>query len=184
MFIRRLNVDSDLALFREIYEWEKEYPRWLQDAEKVARLDFNDFISQAKDRADIGVFDPQFIAMISVIKRAPKIFEGHVWAKRGTNVESLAWVVFSLRGNLEKEFDMEAAFVWIVERNLPVKKLCMMAGLMPDGGRMTDGESHGKPITWVRLSCRRFYGEEKTGHDAEREHQRLAEYEFQQHEYV
>jgi hypothetical protein len=184
MFIRRLNVDEDYELYKEVYEWEKDYPRWLQDAEKVARLGFDKFIEQTKDRADIGVFDPEFIAMISVLKRAPQIYEGHVWAKRGTDIEQLAWVVFNLRKSLEKELGMKACYVWIVEKNLPVKKLCMMAGLVPDGGVLIDGESHGKPIKWVRLSYRRVYGEEKTDFDTERDAERDAEYQLQQHEYV
>lgn len=175
MEIRRLNVADDLELFRQVYEWEKDYPRWLCDAEKVAKLDFDDFILEAKDRADIGVFDPDLTALISVLKRAPQIYEGHVWAKRGTDIESLAWVVFNLRESLEKQLGMKACYVWIVERNRPVKKLCMMAGLMPDGGRMMDGESHGRPIKWVRLS----YGKKENNVYAERDAERLPEYEFQ-----
>jgi hypothetical protein len=76
MEIRRLNVSEDYELFHRIYEWEKDYPRWLRDAEKVARLEFEQFIEEAKDRADIGVFDPEFTALISVLKRAPRALKG------------------------------------------------------------------------------------------------------------
>jgi hypothetical protein len=176
MFIRRLSVEEDFKLFREVYRWDRDYPRWYKDAEKVARLKFRTFIEQAKERADIGVFDPEFTGLISVIKRTPEIYEGHVWARRKTSVETLAWAVFNVRESLEKELGMRAAYVWVVKRNRPVRKLCTMAGLMADGAKLIDGESHGKPITWVR----HIYGKAQNHSNDEQQ----PEHELRQYELV
>jgi hypothetical protein len=56
--------------------------------------------------------------------------------ERETDLEMLRWVLFNLRSSLENELGMKAIFAWIVEKNRAVIRLCGMAGLMPDGGRM------------------------------------------------
>jgi len=161
--IRRLDPEKDLELYRETYEWDRSYPQWYQDAEKVARLDLEQFIEQAKERADIGIFLPEFVALISILRRAPKVFEGHIWAKRHTKIETLGWAAFNVRKSLERDLGMLAGYVWIVKRNAPIRKLCILAGLVPDGAEFVDGISHGKPITWIRCS----YGKKEIDHDAD-----------------
>ena len=149
MKLRRLNHD-DRELYETVFSWEKDYPRWLRDAEKFCGMPLDEFLA-VENRVDIGVFNPELTGMVSINYRGPKVFEGHIWAKRGTSVELLAWTVASIRDDLVRDLGMKAFFVWVVKKNRPIKKLCGMIGCEFDGVTMIDGESHGKPIEWQRL---------------------------------
>ncbi len=151
--IRRLNPKTDEHLLRQCYEWDKDYPKWYQDLEKVSHWPLELFLAEAPDRADLGVFDDdEFVALVSIIRRDVGIFEGHIWAKRGSRVENLAAAVSWIMERLIEDLQMRFGYVWIAKKNRPVKKMCTMAGLRPDGATQIDGESHGKPIIWERLS--------------------------------
>lgn len=151
--IRRLDPIKDRGCFVEAYSWDKDYPRWYQDLEKIAHLPLDKFIDQAPERADFGLFVPDLVGMISILRRAPQVFEGHVWAKRRTPIEPLGSFGAQLRESLQGDLDMKFGYVWIAQKNLPIKKLCAMIGLRPDGAIEIDGESHGRPIVWERYSC-------------------------------
>ena len=153
MNIRRLNPKIDQALYAQAFEWEKNYPRWLRDAEKACSVPLPEFLERAVTRADIGIFAPDFCGMVSIIPRGEGVFEGHIWARRGSAVSVLAEAVDRIRQSLVRDVGMRAGFVWIVKNNRPIKKVCILAGLTPDGAEVVDGESHGKPIVWQRLSC-------------------------------
>jgi len=150
--IRRLDPQTDEHLLREVYEWDKDYPRWFQDLEKVSHWPLEQFLAEAPDRADLGVFDDELVALISIIRRAPYVYEGHIWAKRGSRVESLASGVSWVIERLVEDLKMRLGYVWIAKRNLPIKQMCIMANLKFDGSTVIDGESHGKPIEWQRFS--------------------------------
>jgi len=151
--IRRLNPKDDEHLLREIYDWDRELPRWYQDLEKVSHWPLEKFLKEAPDRADLGVFDDEeFVALVSIIRRDAGIFEGHIWAKRGSRVENLADAVSWIVERLIEDLQMRLGYVWIAKKNRPIKKLCTMANLRFDGSTLIDGESHGKPIEWQRFS--------------------------------
>lgn len=150
--IRRLDPEKDRNLYEEAFEWERNYPRWLRDAEKACSVPLPEFLEKADARADIGIFAPEFIGMVSIISRGVKVFEGHVWAKRCTNLGMLAEGVGSVVQSLIVDLEMRAGFVWVAKSNRPIRKLCGIIGLLPDGAEVVDGESHGKPIIWQRLS--------------------------------
>ncbi len=153
--IKRLNPQKDEHLLRQVYEWDKDYPQWFQDLEKVAGWPLEQFLKEAPDRADLGVFDDkEFTALITIIRRDVGVFEGHIWAKRHSKVDNLANAVSWVIERLIEDLKMKFGYVWIAKRNLPIKNLCIMAGLRPDGATVTDGESHGKPIEWERFSFR------------------------------
>lgn len=150
--IRRLNP-NETDLLRQIYEWDKDFPRWYQDLEKVSHWPLEKFLEEAPDRADLGVFDDdEFKALISIIRRDVGVFEGHVWAKRGSKVEELADAVAWIIERLIEDLQMRLGYVWVAKKNHPIKKMCTMAALRFDGATITDGESHGKPIIWERYS--------------------------------
>ncbi len=151
--IRRLDPETDRECLVDAYSWDKEYPRWFQDLEKVSHWPLEQFLKEAPDRADLGVFhDDEMVALISIIRRDVGVFEGHVWAKRKSKVEELANAVSWIIERLVEDLKMRFGYVWIAKRNLPIKQMCIMAGLRFDGTTLTDGESHGKPIVWERFS--------------------------------
>jgi len=154
MNLRRLDPDKDRAVYEEVFSWEKDYPRWLRDAEKSCGMSLDEFLAKGKleERADIGIFNPEITGMVSVnFNRAPKVFEAHIWARRGTSLETLAEAGLQVRNSLAMDLGMKGFFVWVVKRNNPIKKLCAMIGCVFDGVTMLDGESHGRPIEWVRM---------------------------------
>ena len=151
--IRRLDPDKDRTLYKEVFEWEQGYPRWLRDAEKSCGMSLEEFllVGTLERRADVGVFTPELTGMVSVnFDRGSKVFEGHVWAKRGTSLETLADAILNVIHCCVKDLGLEGFFVWVVKRNNPIKKLCDMIGCVRDGETVFDGESHGKPIEWQR----------------------------------
>jgi len=150
MHLRRLNPDES-DLLREVYSWDTDYPQWYQDIEKTERIPLEQFISEAPLRADIGIFDDELIALISILQRGQGVFEGHVWAKRGTCLELLVGATQGLIKSLREDLGMRIGYVWVAKFNLPIKKLCIMAGLRFDGAVVADGESHGRPIIWQRF---------------------------------
>ncbi len=151
--IRRLDPEKDRERLAEIYEWDRDYPRWFQDLEKVSHWPLEQFLKEAPDRADLGVFnEDEMVALVSIIRRDVGIFEGHIWAKRHSKVEHLANAVSWVIERLIEDLKMRFGYVWVAKRNLPIKQMCIMAGLRPDGATVTDGESHGKPIEWQRFS--------------------------------
>lgn len=152
MNIRRLDPETDSDLYAIAWGWERSYPRWLRDAEKTCGLPLPEFMAKAVTRADIGIFAPDFIGMVSVIPRGNRVFEGHIWAKRGAKIEGMAVAGGSICQGLARDLGMKAGYVWIVKRNIPIKRLCGIIGLLPDGAEIVDGESHGKSIVWQRLS--------------------------------
>lgn len=152
MEIRRLNPETDAALYEKAFTWERAYPRWLRDAEKACSIPLPEFIAKAITRADIGIFAPEFVGMVSIIPRGEGVYEGHIWAKRGTVVTDLAIGVGSVVRGLVTDFAMRCGYVWVAKRNTPIRNLCAIIGLLPDGAELIDGESHGRPIVWQRLS--------------------------------
>lgn len=152
--IRRLDPENDREIYEQVFAWEKDYPRWLRDAEKACGMSLDEFLvkGQLEKRADVGIFAPELVGMISVnFDRGPKVFEAHIWAKRRTSLDLLAEAGLHVRDSLAKDLGMKAFFVWVVRRNNPIKKLCAMIGCVLDGASVIDGESHGKPIEWQRM---------------------------------
>jgi hypothetical protein len=150
--IRRL-TERDHEYLIEAYSWDADYPQWYRDLEKVSHWPLEQFLKEAPDRADLGVFDDEkLVALISIIRRGVGVFEGHVWAKRGSKIQELAgatrWVIERLIEDLQMRF----GYVWVAKRNLPIKQMCIMANLRFDGSTVIDGKSHGKPIEWQRFS--------------------------------
>ena len=151
--IRRLDPEQDRECLIEAYSWDKDYPRWYQDLEKVSHWPLEQFLKEAPDRADLGVFnEDRLVALISIIRRAPYVFEGHIWAQRRSQVDNLANAVAWTITRLKEDLQMRFGYVWIAKKNAPIKLMCIMAGLRFDGGVVVDGESHGKPIVWQRFS--------------------------------
>ena len=121
--IRRLNPKEDEHLLRLAYEWDRHLPRWYQDLERVAGWPLEQFLKEAPDRADLGVFDEdEFVALVSIIRRDVGIFEGHIWAKRGSRVENLASAVTWVVERLIEDLQMKFGYVWVAKKKPPYQE--------------------------------------------------------------
>ena len=164
--IRRLHPIEDESLLREAFEWDAYAPSWYADSDSIFRPgSIEEYLQLAKgeDQIDVGVFDEDLVGLITISRRGDKIYEAHLSAKRGTNVEFLAEAGFQVREQLF-EIGMNVGFVWVAQKNLHVKKLCELVGFLPDGlmmlrgsynVKMLDGTIHYKPIEWVRMRTTR-----------------------------
>ena len=152
--LRRLDPTKDREVYQQVFGWEADYPRWLRDAEKACGVGLDEWLGlgQLERRADIAVYDPELAAMFSIhFDRGPKIFEAHVWAKRRTSLATLVEAADQLISSATNHLGMRAFYVWIAKRNVPIKRLCDRIGCVADG-TMIDGESHGRPIEWQRMT--------------------------------
>lgn len=151
MTIRRLDLEKDADAYREAYYWDKDYPRWFRETDSVFKPDFETFMEQAEkdDQADIGVFNPELVGLVSMTQRGKGIYEAHLRAKRGTDVDVLAQAAFQVRHSL-REIGMKEVFVWVNKKNKAVQKLCMMAGMRLQG--LTMIKPSGEKLTyWLRM---------------------------------
>lgn len=156
--IHRLQLPEDEALLRTAYQWDKDFPTWWREMDRVFNSGTeDDFIERAKNphSAYVGVFDgDDLIALVIVETPAPSIHEGHLLAKRGANQELITTACVTMISDLFN-LGMTRLFVWVAERHSALRKLCANIALQPDGLIMWRGSYHGKPIKWVRYSITR-----------------------------
>lgn len=156
--IHRLQLPEDEALFRAAYNWDKDFPKWWRQMDRVFNSGTeDDFIERAKNphSAYVGIFDgDDLIALVIVETPAPTIHEGHLLAKRGANQELITAACVTMISDLFN-LGMTHLFVWVAERHIALRKLCANIALQPDGLIMWRGSYHGKPIRWLRFSISR-----------------------------
>ncbi len=154
--LRRLTKD-DSDLLREAYLWDEGRPQWYREADAVFNCGTaDDLIAQIDDKRKIfvGVFDPDFTAVVIIEWKGDGLFEGHLLARRGTNLETVIESANYLMRDM-LQFGMQEVAVWIAEKNRSVRRLCDSIGLLPDGVVMYKGSYRGRVIRWLRHSIRR-----------------------------
>jgi hypothetical protein len=166
--MRRLRLPDDETLIREAYRWDEDRPRWWRDMDRVFNSGTeNDFVAKARDplTAFIGIFEinedadtPTMLALVIVETPAPFVHEGHLCVKRKADTLKVTTACAQLIGDLFS-LGMTQAFVWVAERNIAVRKLCVTLGLQPDGvaqWRAAFRRKNGNhPIKWLRHSINR-----------------------------
>lgn len=148
--IRRLDSDTDRDFYAEAWAWDIDAPRWYQDSDAVFRPEsFDEYMKLAHgdDQCDVGVFDDELIGLITVTLRGKGVYEGHLSAKRGANLEMLAEAVLQIRCQLF-ERGMSEAYLWVAAKNRAIRKLCANAGFYGTFVTMLRGSSHNRPIEW------------------------------------
>lgn len=153
--VRKLDVFIDRSLYEEAYHWDESYPRWYRQMDQVFRPTLVGFLKGAteNDQADVGVWhEGQFIALISFVELAPLRLEINLWAKRKACTEAIAWAAYNQIQGLFQNGAREIT-AWLSNKNLPVKKLCILAGLKADGLR-TWRKGPRVPLCWERYSVR------------------------------
>jgi len=154
MELRRLETPQDDPLLRQIAEWDKDVPEWYRQMDSVFGIDSAEGLIRlvsAPDNAFIGVFNPTLVGMITLSLAGKNRFAVHLWAKRGASLEVLAEAGYQIREQLV-EFGAREIFVWVAEKNRPVRNLCARLGLMPDGVEIIKGSYKKRAIVWIRLT--------------------------------
>lgn len=152
--IRRLDPDRDLDLYRQRWEWREKYPRSLRDATAVDSVaTFEEFLDQARGaRADIGIFDNDLIACLTIQWKAEGVYEIHLSALRGIRVDRLIEPLLNIQRTIFEDLNARFIFAFTPEWNRGLIVLATAVGLEPDGVRRIKGATKGRAITWLRLS--------------------------------
>lgn len=153
--IRRLDPDKDVDLYRQAWGWREQYPRSLREATKVHSVEtFEEFLELSRGaRADIGVFEEEFLAVISVQWHSEGIFEIHFSSKRGTRVEQLIEPCLNIQKTIFENLNAKLIFAFTPEWNRSVLLLGQALGLQPTGVTKLFGTtSRGRVIVWAQLA--------------------------------
>lgn len=134
--------------------WERDHPQWYRQMDGVfgpqTPDEFVDLVDDPEN-ALIGIFNPELTGLITASLASKDRYAVHLWAKRGTSLDVLAEAGYQIREQLVR-FGAKEIFVWVAEKNRPVKQLCARLGLLPDGIEMLKGCYKGKVIVWQRLT--------------------------------
>lgn len=152
--IRRLNPTTDTALYQAAWQWSLGAPRWLRDCAKVwEAADKTSYLAAAYDsnRIDVGVFNPEFTGMVTVVLRSKGVYEAYLAAARGTTLEDLGAAINDVYRTLISH-GMRQSFVWVAARNRAIMQLCEGVGFERTGVELWKGQSHGHPIHWRQLA--------------------------------
>jgi hypothetical protein len=156
--MRRLDPDADEQLIREAVGWIKSAPRWFKDADAAwGAEDADTYLEQMRTdaQADFGVFKGgDFIAVLTVSLEGKGIYNSHLMARRGADAGAIAAAVASLMRQMFGAGMLEA-WLWLARRNYGVRRILEAVGMRRDGVTRFKGQSHGKPIEWLRYSVRR-----------------------------
>lgn len=154
MNIRRLDPQTDTALYRTAWQWTADAPQWMRDCAKVFEAaDEATYLTQAANpyRVDVGIFTPHFSGMITLILRAKGVYEAYLACERGSSLDHLFAALNDVKRTLTAS-NMRQTFVWIAFRNHAILALCEAAGFTATGLEMYRGASHGRPIRWRQLA--------------------------------
>lgn len=171
MELRRLDPLEEMSLYAQAFEWGQMSPRWLREANGAfGTTDFCEFVlcALADDQIDIGVFEyGRLVGLISLVLRAPGVFEVYLRARRGTKVETLAVAARSVRDGLFMDGRLRVGeiFAFVASFNAPVLEVCRGCGLSADGVTVLRGESRGRVIEWLRVSTNRERWEQENGQE-------------------
>lgn len=151
--MRRLEK-TDTVLIKEALSWSEGAPRWFRDADRAwGTITPDKYIEQMDDQADFGVFDGELVAVITLSLEGKGIFNSHLMVKRKAPVGLIVVSAVSIIRQLF-ENGMREGWAWPNKRNYGLRRILELIGMKRDGLEIIKGQSHGRPLTWVRYSCR------------------------------
>lgn len=156
--LRRLDPEVDEQLIREAVGWLEAAPQWQKDCDAAWGSEGADsYLEQMRNeaQADFGVFEgSEFIAVLTVSLEGKGIYNSHLMAKRGADAEVIAEAVALLMREMFTAGMLEA-WLWLASKNYGVRRILERVGMRRDGVSRYKGQSHGRPIEWLRYSVRR-----------------------------
>lgn len=125
--LRALDPVSDLALFKESYNWRQSPKR----NTRVNRMSFEDFAADDLHRVVMGLFNSHLCAVYMFIEVEPKRFEAHFSSRKDADVSE----VFAGGKTMLNWFHSQGAIVTaeIVEKNRPLRAFVEALGFKENG---------------------------------------------------
>jgi hypothetical protein len=157
--LERLNPDRDETLVREAVSWLDTQSLFFRncDAAWGAPESADDYLRHMREgnQADFGVFDSgELVAVITVSLEGKGVFNSHLMAKRGASPAVVAQGVSGVLKGLLSEGTFKEGWSWLAAKNYGAKKIVEACGMVRDGVERFKGQSHGRPLLWVRYSVR------------------------------
>lgn len=130
-YLRLLNPESDLELFRESYGWRTAPKAHVQPD----RMSFETFAANDPTQIAIGLFNGQFLAVYFLHETEPSKFQAHFTSKRGVPREVLLdgakEVISQFLDNGATELE-----AWVTERNKPLRSFLEDLGFTAEGTKL------------------------------------------------
>jgi hypothetical protein len=162
--LRRLYLETDELLLREVFTWQQNAPQWFQQMDSVfGPRDVCDFLKAIAEPGVIliGIFQRvgfrfighDFIGLIIVAEAGEDVFNSHLCAKRGASPKTLAHAAAQVVNDFIA-MGMKQGFCWVAEKNRAVRRLCSTIGFQHEGIVMYKGTYRGRVIKWLRYSIK------------------------------
>lgn len=152
--IRKLEP-IEIDLLRQAFDWREEYPSWFRTmlAEGAPDQSWEGYLQASREMVDFGIFEGEMYGLISIRPCGNSRYEAHIAAKRGSDLEKLAFAAYAIRDALFRQGAKEI-IAWVASQHRSMKRLCRLAGLEPDTLTVIRGEIRNRLITWERFSAR------------------------------
>lgn len=157
--MRRLDPDRDEALVREAVGWVDAQPLFFRNCN--AAWDRGDTpedylkLMRTEPQADFGLFEgAELVAVITVTLEGRGVFNSHLMVRPGTDPATVARGASGVMKGLLAE-GMVEGWSWLARKNYGARRILEAVGMRRDGVTRFKGQSHGRPIEWVRYSVGR-----------------------------
>jgi hypothetical protein len=146
--LRLLDIDKDRELFIEAYNWRNRAPRWFRECLNIWKESLEEYLENAVTEFHYGVWvDGEFQASIRLIETVPRIFNIHLYARRGVNLEDLYVSGVTLRDFLVKQ-GIAGFYGYLPIINKGISHLYECLGFEDTGIRVFKGVIRGRVVEW------------------------------------
>lgn len=120
--LRLLDPKTDLALYREAYDWRGSKAHVQPD-----RMSFETFAANDPNQIAIGLFNGQFLALYFLHETEPKKFQCHFTSRRKVSKEVLLTGAKEVARNFFENGATELE-AWVTVRNKPLRSFLEALG--------------------------------------------------------
>jgi hypothetical protein len=141
--------NSEIALLREVYDWEKAFPTFYKDANVYWRPTFEEAREFYSKCILYGLFEEQeLVGLIYLEQFGSEHLNANLDLKRGKKIDPE--IIEQVR-DAQFRRGIKTAQVWVLKRNKPLKKVLEAAGFDETGLTMRQGSSHGRTLHWSQM---------------------------------
>lgn len=128
-------------------EWFKQAPAWLRAADAA------DVEADTADSLHFGIWtDGRLVALLRFTELQPCVFEMHLDAERGSNVEAICSVTAHIADAMMDKAGAVVIFAWVLKHNRVIRRMLEGGNAYWDGARRLKGTHRGRSLEWLRYA--------------------------------